>query len=153
MVSTAIRMAEGDGKTWKVHGVQVSAVTDVGAKDWDALVLVTSDGVAPPKTLKEFVTAHHELDPGCLQQGVTVVPCRHVCGGRLVLASTGALTPYDDVRSIGEAMLAGVERAIKAGCSRPVVALQPHPRFPRAALVSLLAALEALYVVSHYAAV
>lgn len=37
----------------------------------------------------------------CLQAGaVSVVPCEAVAGGRLVLAATGTLGPYDDVRYI-----------------------------------------------------
>lgn len=51
-------------------------------------------------------------------------------------------------RSVGEAMGRGVARALAAGCRRPCVALPAAPAFPRAPLVALLAAMEALYVVS-----
>jgi len=75
-----------------------------------------------------------------------VMRCPRVSGGRLVVSPLGALTPYDDVRSVSEAARAGLTRAIAAGALAPVVALQPHARWPRADLVALLAALETLYV-------
>lgn len=51
-------------------------------------------------------------------------------------------------RSLYEAARAGAVRAGAAGATRVVLALQPHPRFPRAELVVLLGALEAFYAVS-----
>lgn len=72
--------------------------------------------------------------------------CPRVSGGRLVVSPTGELTPYDDVRSAGEAARAGVQRALAAGAERPALVLQAHPAWPEAELVALLGALEALYV-------
>lgn len=54
---------------------------------------------------------------------------------------------YDDIRSIKRAAYAGTKRAIKAGLKRPLVVLHEHPRFQNAELVTLLAVLEAAYVV------
>ncbi|XP_063825683.1 putative aminopeptidase W07G4.4 isoform X2 [Ostrinia nubilalis] len=48
--------------------------------------------------------------------------------------------------SMYEAARDGVRRAAAAGARRPALALLPHPRWPRAQLVALLGALEALYV-------
>ncbi|XP_052752883.1 putative aminopeptidase W07G4.4 isoform X2 [Galleria mellonella] len=83
-----------------------------------------------------------------VSQGSTpaLLQCPAVAGGRLVLAPTGPLTAYDDVRSVYEAARGGVRRAAAAGARRPALALAPHPRWPRAPLVALLGALEALYV-------
>ncbi|XP_049880497.1 putative aminopeptidase W07G4.4 isoform X2 [Pectinophora gossypiella] len=135
------------GEKYVVNGVSVETVDEVCGAEWEALVLVTAEGLPTLHVLEDFVAAHHELDPPSKQRGcVSVVRCSRVCGARLVLSAAGELGPYDDVRSLGEAMRAGVGRAAALGAGRVVVALQPHPRFPRAPLVMLLAALEALYV-------
>lgn len=134
----------------EVHGVRVAAVTEVNSAQYDALVLVTSPGVAPPQALEDFVADARQLDAG-LDAGTHVLRCARVSGARLVLAGTGALSPYDDVRAVREAARAGLLRAAAAGSCRPVLVLQPHPRWPDADLVALLAALEVLYVVSLFA--
>ncbi|KAJ8715336.1 hypothetical protein PYW07_009818 [Mythimna separata] len=128
-----------------VHGVRVAAVSEVNSAHYDALVLVTSPGVAPPQALEDFVADARQLDAD-LDKTTSVVRCARVSGARLVLAGTGALSAYDDVRAVGEAARAGLLRAAAAGAARPVLVLQPHPRWPDADLVALLAALEVLYV-------
>ncbi|CAG9794943.1 unnamed protein product [Diatraea saccharalis] len=144
-------MKMGDGKDlgtigpWSVEGVEVAEVGEVNAKGWDALIVVLSPGVALPQAIEDFVVALRETDAG-IDQNSAVVQCPRVCGSRLVLTPTGPLTPYDDVRSVGEAARAGVKRALCAGARRPVLVLQPHPRWPRAPFVALLGALEAAYV-------
>ncbi|XP_075986490.1 dipeptidase B [Anticarsia gemmatalis] len=135
----------GGDKSLVVHGVAVRAVSEINSADYDALVLVTAPGVAPPQALEDFVAAARLVDAS-LDKNAAVLACPRVSGGRLVLAPTGPLTAYDDVRSVGEAALAGVRRAAAAGAVRPALALQPHPTWPNAELVALLGALEALYV-------
>ncbi|RVE52312.1 hypothetical protein evm_002950 [Chilo suppressalis] len=129
---------------WSVEGVEVAEVKEVCAAGWDALIVVLSPGVTPPQAIEDFVADLRLIDKG-IDERCAVVRCERVSGARLVLAPTGPLTPYDDVRSVSEAAYAGVKRALEAGARRPVLALQPHPRFPRAPLVALLAALEAAY--------
>nr|XP_049705058.1 putative aminopeptidase W07G4.4 [Helicoverpa armigera]XP_049705059.1 putative aminopeptidase W07G4.4 [Helicoverpa armigera]XP_049705060.1 putative aminopeptidase W07G4.4 [Helicoverpa armigera] len=128
-----------------VHGVRVAVVSEVNSAHYDALVLVTAPGVAPPQALEDFVADARLLDAQ-LDSVPAVLRCPRVSGHRLVLSPTGPLTAYDDVRAVGEAARAGVQRAAAAGATRPVLVLQPHPSWPDADLVALLAALEVLYV-------
>lgn len=128
-----------------VHGVSVCAVSELNSAEYDAVVVVLTEGVPPPQALEDFVAAVRQTDKS-LDKHVSVLSCPRVSGGRLVLSPTGPLTAYDDVRSMYEAALAGTRRAVEAGGARPVLALQPHPLWHNAELVALLGALEALYV-------
>lgn len=128
-----------------LHGVAVSTVTEINSSQYDSLVIVTTEGVSLPQALEDFVTAALQVDAG-LKKKCAVLSCPRVSGGRLIISPTGPLTPYDDVRSIYESFRTGVERAHLAGSVRPVVLIQPHPKWPQADLVGLLGALEALYV-------
>ncbi|KAJ0170731.1 hypothetical protein K1T71_013503 [Dendrolimus kikuchii] len=130
---------------WKVHGVAVSTVNEINSAQFDSLVVVTTDGVALPQALEDFITASLEVD-AALSKKCAVLRCPRVSGNRLVISPTGPITPYDDVRSIYEAARAGIERAHAAGSARPVLLVQPHPKWRQADLVALLGALEALYV-------
>lgn len=69
--------------------------------------------------------------------------------GRLIFSPVSSLTDYDDVRSFSEAANKGIERAIKAGVTKPLLLLPSGEKFQNAELVALLGALEALYVVSN----
>lgn len=69
--------------------------------------------------------------------------------GRLIFSPVSSLTDYDDVRSFSEAANKGIERAIKAGVTKPLLLLPAGEKFQNAELVALLGALEALYVVSN----
>lgn len=128
-----------------VHGVSVALVDEINSPQYDALVVLIGEGVPPLAALEDFVAQALELDAG-LGEHAAVLPCARVSGGRLVLAPLGPLTPYDDVRSVAEAARTGLARALAAGATAPALALQPHARWPRAALVALLGALEALHV-------
>lgn len=54
-------VGEGDGE-WTVGEVQLSVVQSVADEGWEALVLVCSPDVAPPKELAGVVEAHFRLD-------------------------------------------------------------------------------------------
>ena len=58
---------------------------------------------------------------------------------------------YDDVRRYSDATLAGVKKAIGIGAKAPLVASFGSTRYRQANLVTLLAALEATYVVRRVA--
>ncbi|KAL0902030.1 hypothetical protein ABMA27_007158 [Loxostege sticticalis] len=135
----------GDGEGSQVHGVRVARVADVASAEHDALVVLLAPGADPPRALRDFLRAAQDLDAG-LEKNSAVLSCGLVSGGRLVVSPTGPLGEYDDVRSVCEAARAGVRRAAAAGARRPALALPQHPRWPRAQLVALLGALEALYV-------
>lgn len=68
--------------------------------------------------------------------------------GRLIYSPVSNLSDYDDVRSYAEAASRGIKRALKAGVKEPLLVLPICSRFPESQLVTLLGALEALYVVS-----
>uniref|UniRef100_A0A171B1I5 Aminopeptidase isoform x1 n=1 Tax=Triatoma infestans TaxID=30076 RepID=A0A171B1I5_TRIIF len=70
---------------------------------------------------------------------------------RLIYSPTGALnSDYNDVRSFGEAAKKGTLRALKAGVKTPLFVLVSNEKFPRCQLVTLLGALEALYMNIQY---
>lgn len=54
---------------------------------------------------------------------------------------------YCYFRSVGEAAKRGIERTLKAGIRSPIIIIQNVPKFKQNALVLLLGAFEALYVV------
>lgn len=129
----------------EVNGVRVAAVGEINSAHYDALVLVTVPGLVPPQALEDFVAAARQLDAE-LERAPALLQCARVSGARLVLAPTGALGEYEDVRAVRDAARAGMARALAAGARRPALVLQPLQRWPDAPLVALLAALEHLYV-------
>lgn len=54
-------VGEGDGE-WVVGEARLSAVQSLAEEGWEAVVLVCSPGVAPPKELAATVDAHFRLD-------------------------------------------------------------------------------------------
>ena len=69
-----------------------------------------------------------------------------VSQGRIVFSGTGPIDrDYDDVRSYERAAFAGVERAIEAGCKRPLVYVVGD-KFGGMREASMLGALRAAYV-------
>ena len=66
---------------------------------------------------------------------------------RFVYAPTGPICPdYDDVRSFADAAKKGVTRALKAGVKSPLLVVPSCDSFKQVELVTILGALEALYV-------
>lgn len=66
---------------------------------------------------------------------------------RFVYAPTGPICPdYDDVRSFADAAKKGVSRALKAGIKTPLLVVPNYERFKQVELVTVLGALEELYV-------
>lgn len=66
---------------------------------------------------------------------------------RFVYAPTGLICPdYDDVRSFADAAKKGVSRALKAGIKSPLLVVPNYERFKQVELVTVLGALEELYV-------
>lgn len=64
----------------------------------------------------------------------------------IVYSPVPELDDYDDVRQYAEAAKKGMARAIKAGAQSPVLILPSAPKFQFGDLVTLLGALESLYV-------
>ncbi|XP_034254907.1 putative aminopeptidase W07G4.4 isoform X2 [Thrips palmi] len=66
---------------------------------------------------------------------------------RFVYAPTGNICPdYDDVRSFADAAKKGVSRALKAGIKSPLLVIPTCEQFKQVELVTVLGALEELYV-------
>ncbi|KAJ4450642.1 hypothetical protein ANN_02071 [Periplaneta americana] len=77
---------------------------------------------------------------------VTLFPC-DLPAGRVISSPTGPLNDdYADVRSFTDAAKKGIARALKSGVTAPLLVLPSHPAFKQSELVTLLGALEALYV-------
>lgn len=67
---------------------------------------------------------------------------------RIIYSPLGKLSDHDDVRKYAQAAGKAIARAKKAGSDRPVIALPRNSQFQHAQLITLLGALEELYLVS-----
>jgi leucyl aminopeptidase len=95
--------------------------------------------------ISSILTKHLEIDSSAAKEGC-VVPIS-LPSKRLVYAPTGPVNrDYDDVRRYSESAAKGVKRALSAGSTSPLLVVVPDARFKNATLVSILGALEALYV-------
>lgn len=66
---------------------------------------------------------------------------------RFIYSPTGPICPdYDDVRSFADAAKKGISRALRAGVKSPLLVVPSSDTFKQAELVTVLGALEALYV-------
>jgi hypothetical protein len=67
-----------------------------------------------------------------------------------IFSPTGVVSrDHDDVRRFSDAASAGVQKAISIGAKSPLIACFGSKRFRQANLVTLLAALDATYVVNR----
>jgi leucyl aminopeptidase len=122
--------------------------TNLQSSDYDAVILILypeESKVTLPRHVVSFVDQATKLDKH-VQKAVTVWNCDYVSGGRLVLTSTGNITPYHDVKVVRDAARKGVLRALEAGAKKPLVVVQNVVDFPDGQLVAVLGALEALYI-------
>jgi leucyl aminopeptidase len=97
------------------------------------------------RTLAQALAADRALGAG-KEPLAAVLPAKEAPGGRVVLASLGALADEtDDARRLAELTLAAVKRAIAAGAHRPIVQLwlPEAARFERGRQVVAQAALAA----------
>ncbi|CAH1966055.1 unnamed protein product [Acanthoscelides obtectus] len=115
-------------------------------EDYDGLVLVSApDQAKSQKVLHDAVSEALTYD-AALTSELAVLPLRDL-NTRLVHSPTGPIdSDYGDVRLFKKAAADGIKRALKSGMKAPLLVLEEHSRFPRAELVTLLGALEALYV-------
>ncbi|XP_067007765.2 putative aminopeptidase W07G4.4 [Anabrus simplex] len=126
----------------------VKSESTLSSNAYDGIVLVSS---SPPSSdrheepLRSSLKRAAKLDNSFESDGgVLEVP---LPAGRLIYAPTGPVNrDYDDVRNFGDAAKKGIQRALKAGVVAPLLVVTSHPQYPQAELVTLLGALEALYV-------
>jgi len=127
---------------------QLKVTNDLAAAtDFDGVVVVSpSVGQVKHPALHKALKVVAEVDKSA-DSSVFLAPCPDLPAKRVVYSGTGALDQdIDDVRRFGEAMEKGVERALKAGCKRPVVAVEGAEHFSQSQLVSILGAFKAAYV-------
>ncbi|KAK6622519.1 hypothetical protein RUM44_002331 [Polyplax serrata] len=124
----------------------------------DGIIYVSSDSpfTSTHTALSSVLKSHEQIDNG-FNSNVSVIPVnlpaedgikviRFVLLGRLVYSPVSNLSDYDDVRSYSEAAARGVKRALKAGLKDPLLVLPKSQRFAESQMVTLLGALETLYV-------
>ncbi|CAG2055127.1 unnamed protein product, partial [Timema podura] len=127
---------------------QVKAEANLNSSVYDGIVYVTNsppEGGDHPEPLKKALQGLAKIDDEAKELGAVVevaLPAR-----RLVYSPTGKINKeYHDVRSFSEAAGRGIKRALKAGVKSPLLVLTSHERFKQSEIVTLLGALEALYV-------
>nr|CAD7569783.1 unnamed protein product [Timema californicum] len=127
---------------------QVKAEGNLNSSVYDGIVYVTHsppESGDHPEPLKKAIQGLAKIDDEAKELGAVVevaLPAR-----RLVYSPTGKINrEYHDVRSFSEAAGRGIKRALKAGVKSPLLVLTSHERFKQSEVVTLLGALEALYV-------
>ncbi|KAB7500543.1 putative aminopeptidase [Armadillidium nasatum] len=128
--------------------IDIRAESKISAEGYDGIIFVASsitDITAPFKPLYAPLREQSEIDNSiekvCSIVGVDL-PCK-----RLIYSPTGPLDrDTDDVRRFSDAAATGVKRALKAGVQNPLLAVIPCKEYPLSELVTLLGALQALYV-------
>nr|CAD7461020.1 unnamed protein product [Timema tahoe] len=132
---------------------QVKAEANLNSSVYDGIVYVTNsppEGGDHPEPLKKALQGLAKIDDEAKELGAVVevaLPAR-----RLVYSPTGKINKeYHDVRCFSEAAGRGIKRALKAGVKSPLLVLTSHERFKQSEIVTLLGALEALYVSDHEA--
>lgn len=121
---------------------------NINSSDYDGIILVSAIKAdefqrEPFKTcLNKAVQLDKAVGSGDGSILEVPLPAR-----RMIFVHTGSVNgDYDDVRKFGEAAKKGVLRALKAGVTSPLLVILPHQSYPQAELVTVLGALEALYV-------
>jgi len=121
---------------------------DLKSSAYDGIVVITTSDLETSnhdELLKGHFTTAAKTD-NSLYTEVAVIPC-NLPAGRIISSPTGPLdNDFADVRSFSEAAKNGIARALKAGVEAPLLYLPSHPRFIQSELVTLLGALEVLYV-------
>ncbi|VEN50398.1 unnamed protein product, partial [Callosobruchus maculatus] len=124
----------------------LNAVSWQDIDGYDGIVLVTApDQLVIQKILHDAITEAQQYDAS-LTTELVVLPLPSL-KSKLVHSPTGPIDPdYGDVRAFKKAAASGIKRALKSGMKTPLLVLEEHPRFQRAELVTLLGALQAIYV-------
>lgn len=137
-------------------GYDVEFFTSVNDR-FDAIVIVGEDFDKSnyPDFIEPYLNAIRnlaELDAGTKSE-VCILPVNDQAIKRLIWAPTGPTNrDYDDVRRYKDAAIKALKRALKAGSKSPGVVVyssqkqQESKRYKEAVLVTLLGAMEAVYV-------
>ena len=122
----------------------------VADPQFDGVVIVTdspSKLVGDLESLKGVIEKYGEIDKVYLKE-VILINTDVVPSKRLIFSPTGPLNrDYDDVRNFADAAVKGIQRALKAGCKKPLLVRPIDDNFVGyAGRVATLGALHALYV-------
>lgn len=122
--------------------------TNLQSSDYDGVIVILYPqemNVALPRHIYSFIEKISIIDKH-IHKVPTVWNCDYVSGGRLVVSPTSKITPYHDVQVIRDAARKGMIRALDAGMKKPLLVVENVVDFPDGQLVSILGALEAIYV-------
>ncbi|VDI33125.1 leucyl aminopeptidase, partial [Mytilus galloprovincialis] len=117
---------------------------------YDGVVIVTdspSKLVGDLEPLKDVIEKYGEIDEVYTKE-VIFIKTDVIPSKRLIFSPTGPLNrDYDDVRRFADAAVKGMQRALKAGCKKPLFVRPVDDNFVGfAGKVATLGALHALYV-------
>ena len=111
--------------------------------EYDCMVVVQDEML--PSNLKEYVESAKKFDKAFS----TDVSC-FKCDGQATIYSPLDFDDYSDVRDYHKAGKKAIERALKGGFTAPLLVLPSSPKFKNGELLTLLGALDALYVPIQY---
>ncbi|XP_044734564.1 putative aminopeptidase W07G4.4 [Chrysoperla carnea] len=124
----------------------IERVQNFAQTAYNGVVLITSPSTKIPSVFQSAISAAASLDKN-FEKEVTILPVDNIAGGRLIHASTGKIDPdYDDVRIFKDTAYKAIKRALSAGVTKPIIVVDKYEPFKNCELVTLLGALEALYV-------
>lgn len=132
-------------------GYTVKAEDSLTAPGYDGIVFVSSKEAGSqqqPEAIRDALRHAAKIDAAIGKEGGVLEV--NLPAGRMVYSPTGPLTDYHDVRSFGEAANKGIARALKAEFKTPLLVLDPDDKFSHCNLVTILGALDALYVNIQY---
>lgn len=123
---------------------QIKAVDSTKTSDdFDCYIFIQDDGL--PSSVKEYVNDAKKYDKGFDSE----VSCfKH--DNKLAIYSPLDIDDYSDVREYFQAAKKAVTRAVKGGCTKPLLYLPSVPKFKYAELNAILGALNAVYVPIQY---
>jgi len=128
------------------HLPDIVATDNINSADFDAIVVVSPNvkSISLPSEVKEPLEKYASVDISA-ETGVFVVPC-DLPARKIVFSGTGTmLNDWDDVRNYANAAKAGVKKALDTGSKSPLLYFNVT-KYPQADVVSILGALEAIYV-------
>ncbi|XP_003370250.1 7 transmembrane receptor [Trichinella spiralis] len=121
---------------------------DVADKSYDAVMLTVADLKFLPKQL-QFLKVYVDSFVQVVQMKQRYFPFFVWVLFYIDVAILNAVGPvsrdYDDERRFRDAIEAGMKKALAAGVESILLICCPHPNYPTAELVTILAALQALY--------
>ncbi|XP_046667535.1 putative aminopeptidase W07G4.4 isoform X1 [Homalodisca vitripennis] len=129
-------------------GYSISVESSLSASGYDGIVYVSSNppelDKSAPDAIKDALSRAIKVDAALFSEGGVMEV--NLPAGRMVYSPTGPLSDYHDVRSFGEAAKKGILRSLKAEFQSPLLVLNQNLKFPNCDLVTILGAMEALYM-------